>query len=1106
VRVDDSFLSALAWRNVGPPRGGRVVAVAGDPRDRATFYFGACSGGVWKSTDAGTYWRNVSDGFLRTASVGAIAVAERDPNVVYVGTGEACVRNNVSHGDGVYRSDDGGATWRHCGLEATRHIARVRIDPRDPDVVYVAALGDIFGSNPERGVYRSTDGGRTWTQVLHRSEQAGAADLWLDPGNPRVLYAALWHARRYPWSMESGGPDSGLHRSTDGGDTWTELEGNGLPGVLKGRMGICSSPARPTRVWALIEAADGKGGLYRSDDRGQYWERVSDKPDLLARPWYYSHIVPDPQDPDTLYALNLAFWKSTDGGRTFDEIATPHGDNHDLWIDRSDPRRMIQGNDGGACVSLDGGQTFTTIYNQPTAQIYRMDADDRFPYRIVGTQQDNSAISVPAWSDRAGITWSDCYPVGFSESGDIAIDPLDPDVVLSGAVGSAAGGGGPLRRYDHKTGQTQLVTVWPVYGYGEDPREYRHRFGWTYPVAFSRHDPQVLYVAGERLFVSRDHGASWETISDDLTRNDPDKLVASGGPITKDTSGAEVYCTIHAFAESPHHRAVLWAGTDDGRLHVTRDGGGAWQEVTPPDLPEWATISGIEPAAHEADTVYLCAHRYRLQDRSPYVWVTRNGGASWDRITDGIEPGDHVRVVRSDPVRRGLLFAGTETGLYVSFDDGGAWQRLSGAFPVVPVYDLVIKGAHLVVASHGRSFWVLDDLTPLREVRDDTLRRPVALFPPPTVHRRPVSDIMRLLGERLVSGGQKAYLGLVGGPTIAGQRRPDGTLAEVALDGGHNPPPGVTVWYHLPEQVQPDALTLTFLDDDGNELVSFEAKPKDEHAAAPDEDEPSAGVELTALAEHPETVAFTLERGEHELVPAEPGLNRFTWDLAVAGVRLLPDAEGKVKRGVGPQVVPGRYRVRLSVAEEHEEQAFEVRQDPRVRVGAGELEEQFAFLIDLRDTLQAVLDGIVRLRRTREQVKAWAARANVGDDVRNAARGAAQRLDQIEAALTNPKITHPSHGLHHRGGLDVKLPQLAVIVGAADVRPTKQAREVYAELKAAAEHALQELTDLFDTDIAELSRLIRDADMPVIDTALPPVRLPGTRDAYSTAPPEETPW
>ena len=718
----DSF-SQLRFRCIGPFRGGRVVAVAGDPVDPMTFYFGACAGGVWKTTDGGTYWQNVSDGYLQTSAVGALAVADSDPNVVYAGMGECCIRGDVSHGDGVYRSTDGGRAWQHLGLSETRYIARVRVHPSDPDTVYVAALGDIYQDSAARGVYRSRDSGRSWQQVLFHDGATGAIDLSMDPNNPRILYAALWQTRRTPWGLVSGGPGSTLLMSTDSGDTWTDLAGRpGFPTTLKGRIGVAVSPARAGRAWAIIEAAEEKSGIYRSDDWGEHWERVSDDRDVQGRRWYYHHIFAHPTEANTVYSMSGRAYRSTDGGRTWTEMPTPHADNHDLWIDPRHPERMIQGNDGGANVSFNAGQTWSSIYNQPTAQFYHLATDNRYPYRVYGTQQDNTAVSVPSRTHKGAIPNNDVYTSGHSESGHIQVRPDNPDIVFSGAVGSSPGGGGALLRYNHRTGESKIITVWPEFYGGRHPRDLRHRFQWTYPILLSPHDPNVLYVCGERVFRSTDEGQSWTAISPDLTRNDPAKQEASGGPITLDTTGAEHYCTIFAFAESPHRKGDLWAGSDDGLLHRSSDGGTTWRLVDVPDMPEWTTISCIEPSHHDPDTVFLCGWRYRLGDYAPYLWRTRDGGVTWQRITSGLPGDDFTRIIREDPQQPGLLFAGTEQGLYVSLNGGDSWQPLQSNLPVTPVYDVQVKDGDLVVATHGRSFWVLDDLTPLRQSAESGAR------------------------------------------------------------------------------------------------------------------------------------------------------------------------------------------------------------------------------------------------------------------------------------------------------------------------------------------------------------------------------------------------
>src|SRR5438552_692137 len=701
MTVNPKLLNSLQARLVGPYRGGRVVAVAGHPTDAMTFYFGACAGGVWKTTDGGTYGENVSDGFFETSAVGAIAVAASDGNVIYAGTGEACIRGNVSHGDGVYRSTDGGLTWTNVGLRDTRHIGRVRVHPRDPALVYVAALGRAWGPNRERGVFRSRDGGAHWDHVLLKSARAGAVDLSMDTQNPRVLYAAVWEAQRTPWGMTSGGPEPSLWKTPDGGDSWTDISRNpGLPRGMLGRIGVAVSPADGRRVYAVVEAED--GALFRSDDGGATWQRGSEEAGLRGRPWYYMHVFADPVDVDTVWVADYSLWKSTDGGKTFGEVATPHGDNHDLWIDPANNRRMIEGNDGGACVSFNSAQSWSTIYNQPTAQFYHVCADDQRPYRIYGSQQDNWAISLPSQSHRGVVAGIGGVQPGGGESGYIAVKPGDPNVVVGGSIGTGPGNG-RLIHYDHRTGQERVISVWPeAYGMGTAPAEHRYRFQWTFPVFYSRWDARELWIAGNRVFRSLDDGQSWEIASPDLTRNDGAKLGLSGGPVTRDNTGAEVYCTIFALVESPHERDVLWAGTDDGLVHLSRDRGRTWQPVTPPDLPEWALISVLEPSPHDAATCYVAATCYKLDDTRPYLFKTSDYGRTWKRITNGLPEGEFTRVIREDPNRRGLLYCGTETKIWVSLDDGGSWQRLPANLPVAPIHDLIVKDTDLVVATHGR--------------------------------------------------------------------------------------------------------------------------------------------------------------------------------------------------------------------------------------------------------------------------------------------------------------------------------------------------------------------------------------------------------------------
>lgn len=724
--IDPKLYGHMKWRNVGPARGGRSVAVAGIPGDPLTFYMGATGGGIWKTEDAGNTWNPISDGQIKTGSVGSIAVAESDPNVIYVGMGEACVRGNFSHGDGVYRSMDAGKSWKHVGLADTRQIGRVRVHPRNSDLVYVAALGHVFGPNEERGVFRSKDGGATWEKVLYVNEKTGAVDLVMDPTNPRILYAAFWQVQRTPYSLISGGEGSGLWKSTDGGDTWRLLTKD-LPEGIKGRIGVAASGAKPGRVWAIVEAEE--GGIFRSDDYGESWRKVNDDRQWLQRAWYYTHIFADPTDADTMYSLNVSFGKSTDGGKTFEMLWPPHSDNHDLWIDPQDNRRMINANDGGATLSFNGGQTWTRQDNQPTAQFYHVTVDNQYPYRLYGAQQDNSTVSISS-RERPG-PGNEFYDVGGGESGYIAVHPKDHNIVYAGNYG------GFLTRYDHRTQMTRNVSVWPENPMGWGAAELKYRFQWTFPILFSPHDPDILYAAGNVVFKSTDEGQSWTPISPDLTTNDKSKQGPSGGPITGDNTSVEYYCTIFAVAESPLEKGLIWAGTDDGLIHVTRDGGKNWKNVTPLDAPKWGLVSIIEASPHEPGKAYAAVTAYKLDDFRPYLFRTDNYGESWTPIVNGIPADAFTRTIREDSNRKGLLYAGTEVGAYISFDDGKSWQSLQLNLPVVPITDMVVHRDDLAISTQGRSFWVLDDLTQLHQLDDKVATAAVHLYQP-----RPIISTM----------------------------------------------------------------------------------------------------------------------------------------------------------------------------------------------------------------------------------------------------------------------------------------------------------------------------------------------------------------------------
>ena len=1063
--VDPALLRALEWRAIGPFRGGRVVAVAGDPVNRQVFYFGSTGGGVWKTTDGGVYWENVSDGFFKRASVGALAVAPSDPNVIYAGMGETTIRGNVSHGDGVYRSTDAGKTWVHLGLADTRHIARIRVHPQDPDLVYVAALGHAHGPNAERGVYRSRDGGHAWERILFRDEHVGANDLSLDPNNPRILYTTLWRARRLPHALESGGEGCGIFKSTDGGDTWTELTRNkGLPTGTLGKIGIALSPARADRVWAVVEAEN--GAVFRSDDGGTTWQRLSDESDMRSRPWYYQHIYAHPQDPETLWVLNVRAYKSNDGGKTFFQVGIPHGDNHDLWIDPRDPSRMIEGNDGGACVTFNGGDTWSSLYNQPTGEFYHVIADNQVPYNLYGAQQDNTTIRVPSRSRSAAITQSDCQEIGGGESGYIAVRPDNPSIVYAGSYL------GYLSRYDDRTGQRRDVSVWPEALTGWPARDAKYRFQWTFPIVLSPHDPNVLYATGNHVFRSTDEGSSWETISPDLTRHDESRLGPSGGPVTKDNVGTEYYGTIFAFAESPRQRGLLWAGSDDGLIHLSRDGGQSWENVTPAELPEWTLISIVEPSPHDPAVAYVAAHRYKLDDFAPYLFKTDDYGKHWTKITNGIPADDFTRAIREDPEQRGLLYAGTETGAYVSFDDGWHWQSLRLNLPAVPIHDLVVKDSDLAVATHGRGLWILDDLTPLRQLSASVRDAEVHLFAPrPTIRFWTDRGYPTPPTPGITYGSTGAWI-----TPYRRSEKPTGETVERYLDAGQNPRDGVYVTYILKEKPEGE-VKLTFLDAAGREIKSFSSEEPKEPAPAGAEP-PAAPAEQKPAPERKDKYAKKEPR-----VPKEAGANRFVWDMRYPDPHKVSGYVASEDVLSGPLAPPGAYQVRLSVGERTATAPVEIHKDPRVPATQEDLDAQFALLIQVRDKVSATHDAINTIRNVRKQIEEWEQRTEgqpQRDAVASAGKSLKEKLVAVEGELTQVKAKNRQDTLDYPIKLNAKLAALSGVVGSADATPTRQAREVFADLSARVDAQLGRLRQILDTDLAAFNTLVRDASVPAI--------------------------
>jgi photosystem II stability/assembly factor-like uncharacterized protein len=857
----DSAFSALQWRGIGPFRGGRAVAVAGVPGSPNIFYFGAAAGGVWKTIDAGATWKPIFDG-VKASSIGAIAVARSNPNILYVGTGEGNLRGDVTWGGGVFKSTDAGATWADIGLADTRQIGAVIIDPQDPNVVLVAAIGHAFGPNAQRGVFRTADGGKTWNRVLYKNELTGAIDLAADPHNPKIVYAALWQVRRQPWNFASGGPGSGLYRSADGGVTWSPLTGHGLPDGILGRIDVAVSAADSQRIYAMIEAKD--GGLYRSDDAGASWRRVSDDGRVRQRAWYFSKIYADPNAVDTVYALNTGMLRSIDGGKTFNLVAATHGDHHALWIDPNNSNSLINANDGGASVSLDGGTTWSTQENQPTGQFYHVATDTRFPYFIYGAQQDNSNLAVASFDDEGVIGPRDWYPAGGGESGFVVPDPRDPNIIYSDAENQYS-------RFDKRSQQSQSISPDPIDNSGHPASELDHRFNWTSPLMLSPHDPEALYAASEVVWKSTDRGMSWKIISPDLTRNDRTKQTASGGPLTKDITSVEYYDTIFTLAESPVRKGKLWVGTDDGLVQLSEDDGSVWRNVTPAAMPAWSTVSIIDPSHFDPAAAYIAVDRHRLDDIAPYAWKTADNGKTWATIAAGLPQGAVVHVVREDPVRRGLLYAGTELGVFVSFDDGAHWSSLQQGLPVTPIHDLTVHGTDLVAATHGRGFWILDNLTPLRQAQ--ATQDDLVLYSPATALR--------------------LYY-----PEEVNTRRPVGT----------NPPAGAIIDYVLPGAAV-DELTVDILNAQG-ELVRHLSSTKTTKEVQP--------------PEWPDRLVPT------DLIPAHAGMNRLIWDLRWNDPVQIPGAFYEDQAPRGPLVAPGRYEIRLTLGNKSRSASLTVIADPRV--------------------------------------------------------------------------------------------------------------------------------------------------------------------------------
>ena len=1006
-------LSALTFRNIGPFRGGRSAAVTGVPNKPNLYYFGAAGGGIWRTEDGGRQWENISDGYFG-GSIGAIAVSEDDPNVLYAGGGEKTVRGNVSYGYGVWRSENAGKSWTAAGLPDSKHIARLRVHPRNSEVVYAAVMGDLYKPTQERGVYKTTDGGKNWRRVLFANADAGAVDLIIDPTNPRILYASTWRIRRTPYSLSSGGDGSQLWKSTDSGETWTDISRNdGLPqSDTLGIIGITVSPQNGDVLYAVVEAKS--GGVFRSDNGGKSWTKTNESRALRQRAWYYSRIYADPQEENTVYVLNVGWHKSTDGGRTFKRYPSEHGDHHDLWLDPQNPDRIIIGDDGGAQVSNDGGLTWTTYYNQPTAQFYRVTTDDHFPYRIYAAQQDNSTVRISHRSVRGGsIGEDDWESTAGCECGHIAVDPRDNDIVYGGCYD------GYLQRLDHKTGLSRAISVYPDNPMGHGAKDWKYRFQWNFPIFISPHDPTKLYTASNHLHLSTNEGQSWQTVSPDLTRNDPSKLGSSGGPITQDNTSVEYYCTIFAACEDLQEPGVLWTGSDDGLVHISRDGGQNWTNVTPKNLPEWAMVNSIEPHPTQAGGLYLAATKYKLGDYTPYLFKTMDYGKTWTRIDQGIDREHFTRVVRADPDRPGYLYAGTESGLYFSHNDGASWQPFQLNLPIVPITDLALKGDDLIVATQGRSLWVLDDLGPLRTLGEPTnVSGPFRLFPPADAYRMP-------------GGGS----------------------GKASNTAGGNVPAGVPIYFNIAEHlVDTTEIALLFMDSRGKVIREFNTKAKKDDEAG------------------------------RQPLKVKAGSNRFYWNTRYPEATGFDGMILWWAGLTGPKAVPGKYQVALRVGSEDtgssETFPFQLLADPRSPSTPQDYQAQFDFMQGVSEKTSEAHQAIKDIRSARKQIQDFTGKLDQEDDALKPLRTHADSMlvimKSVEETLYQTQNRSGQDPLNFPIRLTNKLAHLNSLVGQSDYPPTAQAIEVRRVLTEQIDAELARWETVKGPMLAEFNRLVRE--------------------------------
>ena len=1009
----EDLYNSIQWRLVGPFRGGRAGTVSGVLNNPNLYYMGTAGGGVWKTTDAGNTWSCISDGYFG-GSIGAVAVSESDPNVIYVGEGEQTLRGNVSSGNGIWKSLDAGETWEFIGLEGSEHIARIRIHPTNPDLVYVAAIGNLWKPNETRGVYRSKNGGQTWEKILYESDKAGAGDLILDPNNPRILYAATWEMKRNGYRMDSGGPDSKMYKSTDGGDTWTDISKyKGLPKGPWGIVGIAVSPVDSNRVWAIIEAQD--GGVFRSEDAGKTWKKINENRALRQRAWYYSRIYADTQNKDKVYVMNVSYGVSTDGGKTFKLKNAPHGDHHDLWIDPNNNTRMVIADDGGAQVSNDGGENWTTYHNQPTAQFYRVTTDNSFPYRIYGAQQDNSTVRIYHRSFGSSITERDWERTTGGESAHLAPDPKNNDIVYGGTYK------GYMMRTDHSTNQTRSVNIWPDNPAGSGAEVMKYRFNWNFPVKFSIHDDNKLYAGSNFLHLTTNGGQTWKTISPDLTRGLPETIKSSGGPITQDNTGAEFYSNLFAINESPLEEGVIWVGSDDGLIHISKDNGENWENITPPEnlSPKLNMINCIEPSPFNKGIAYVAATSYKFGDYTPYLYKTTDYGKTWKVITKGINKNHYTRAIRSDKVREGLLYAGTEWGMYVSFDDGASWSRFQLNLPITSIRDLHVRDNDLIAATHGRSFWMIDDLTPLHQLSQDVAKSDFYLYQPDKAYRMQQS-------------------GRWGKPNMK--------LA------GENHPYGAIINYYVKDLQETDTVSIDILEMDGSLIQRFS------NVAKEDKLDPSADKPLKV----------------------KTGGNRLIWNMRYPGYKTFKGMVFYSSPNAGPKVVPGDYKVRLNYNGQTSEQLLTIVKDPRLPNSNDDYQKQFDFLLEVRDQVSRANSAIVAIRTIKEDLGYLKGKSELKKGLKDLIAEFESKLEVVENNIHMTKNQSYQDPLNYGIRINNRLAFLMADSQRGDYPPTDQAKEFFVEVTKELDAEILALDKLMDEYVSKINGQVSESNMQMI--------------------------